>query len=309
MSTYNYHPYSEETEREIYQKWLKKCQEESIMNRQQKEQNIFRKIQSDRDLLYRLGNIPPVETNKLASPEYMPRQLPVSKSVGIFPSSEDKYTHYTIDGFPRRNFKEFYVQPNKMNGYGISRGSTDVTNSSVYDKVNNLSYDEYKEKQKEFLNFNQHTINDNQRYKDYVLNEKKRINEERIKEMQRLKELEYQERLFENEKKKIYKNLLDDQLKVKIPSKLGQEYYNPQIKDSAVRFCNPQLYLTTPENSFMNRNKLVEINPYSLKQSELGNTSLEHNPILNPVFNYKYNKYLFPQTESSLQRVGYEIAK
>ena len=60
MSTYNYHPYSEETEREIYQKWLKKCQEESEMNRQQKEQNIFRKIQSDRDLLYRLGNIPTV---------------------------------------------------------------------------------------------------------------------------------------------------------------------------------------------------------------------------------------------------------
>ena len=25
--------------------------------------------------------------------------------------------------------------------------------------------------------------------------------------------------------------------------------------------------------------------------------------------NYKYNKYLFPQTESSLQRVGYEVAK
>ena len=60
---------------------------------------------------------------------------------------------------------------------------------------------------------------------------------------------------------------------------------------------------------YLGGNKLDEINPYSLKQSELGNTSLEHNPILNPVFNYKYNKYLFPQTESSLQRVGYEIAK
>ena len=44
----------------------------------------------------------------------------------------------------------------------------------------------------------------------------------------------------------------------------------------------------------MNRNKLVEINPYSMKQGELGESSLSHNPILNPVFNYKYNKYLFP---------------
>ena len=45
----------------------------------------------------------------------------------------------------------------------------------------------------------------------------------------------------------------------------------------------------------MNRNKLVEINPYSMKQGELGECNLPHNPILNPVFNYKYNKYLFPR--------------
>ena len=35
------------------------------------------------------------------------------------------------------------------------------------------------------------------------------------------------------------------------------------------KFNNPSLYLTTPENSFMNRNKLVEINPYSMKKMEL----------------------------------------
>lgn len=309
MSSYKYQPYSVETEREIYQKWLKKCEEESMLNRQKNEQNIFRKIQSDRDLLNRLGNIPPVESDKISSPEYMPRQIPVSHSASTIPLYENKYTHYTLDGFPRKNFKEFYVPPQQMNGYGISRGSTDVTNSEIYDKINNLTYDEYKEKQKEFLNFNQHTINDNMRYKDYLFNEKRRINEERLKEIQRLRELEYQERLFQNEKKKVYKELLDDQLKVKIPSKLGQEYYNPNLKDRAIRFINPQLYLTTPENSFMNRNRLVEINPYSLKKTELGTTTLEHNPILNPVFNYKYNKYLFPQTESSLQRVGYEVAK
>lgn len=73
-----------------------------------KRTKYLQKKKSDRDLLYRLGNIPPVETDKLASPEYMPKKLPVSKSVGIFPTSEDKYTHYTIDGFPRRNFKRFY---------------------------------------------------------------------------------------------------------------------------------------------------------------------------------------------------------
>lgn len=61
----------------------------------------------------------------------------------------------------------------------------------------------------------------------------------------------------------------------------------------------------------MNRNKLVEINPYSMKKMELGDSNLPHNTILNPVFNYKYNKYLFPK-EDRLNRfhdVGQNVVK
>ena len=32
-----------------------------------------------------------------------------------------------------------------------------------------------------------------------------------------------------------------------------------------------------------------------MKNIELVNSNLPHNTILNPVFNYKYNKYLFPK--------------
>jgi hypothetical protein len=49
----------------------------------------------------------------------------------------------------------------------------------------------------------------------------------------------------------------------------------------------------------MNRNKLVEVNPYSLKTTNLGNSELQRNTILNPIFNYKYNHYLFPTNETN----------
>ena len=124
------------------------------------------------------------------------------------------------------------------------------------------------------------------------------MGEERMKENERIRALQEEERLYEEEKKRVYKNLLDNQVKVKIPSKIGSLFYSTNFKDNVIKFNNPSLYLTTPEYSFMNRNKLVEINPYSLKKSESGGSDLEHNPILNPVFNYKYNKYLFPRENS-----------
>ena len=137
------------------------------------------------------------------------------------------------------------------------------------------------------------------------------MGEERMKENERIRQLEYEEKLYEDEKKRVYKNLLDNQVKVKIPSKIGSLFYSNDFKDNVVKFNNPSLYLTTPENSFMNRNKLVEINPYSMKKGELGNSALEHNPILNPVFNYKYNKYLFPRANSSLsfKSIGQNVLK
>ena len=180
-------------------------------------------------------------------------------------NENEEYDLYNIEGFPRKNFLKLYE-----NGYGISRGASDITNLERYDKINNDTYDEYRAKQQEILNYNIGKANDNIRYKDYILGEKKRMGEERMKENERIKALQEEERLYEEEKKRVYKNLLDNQVKVKIPSKIGSLYYSHDFTDTAVKFKEPALYLTTPQNNFMNRNKLVEINPYSLKKSELG---------------------------------------
>ena len=294
---------SPEYEREIYEKWLKKCQEDANYSRQASEQNNFERIKFGREVLNRVGQIPDPEKTKLYTP-YMAynteknnyHNLSNNKSKSLNKNmkleTENEYELYTIDGFPRKNFLKFYE-----NGYGISRGGTDITNLEKFDKLNNETYDEYRAKQQEILSYNINKANDNIRYKDYILTEKKKMGEERVKENERIKALEMEERMYEEEKKKVYKNLLDNQVKVKIPSKIGSLYYSHDFTDTAVKFKEPALYLTTPQNNFMNRNKLVEINPYSMKKMELGNSELPHNTILNPVFNYKYNKYLFPKED------------
>ena len=306
---------SPEHEREIYEKWLKKCQEDASYSRQASEQNNFDRIKFEREVLNRVGNAPDPEKVKLYTP-YMQYSTEGNnknlennannfrKNIKIEP--ENEYELYTIDGFPRKNFLKFYE-----NGYGISRGGTDITNLDKYNKMNNETYDEYRAKQQEILNFNLSRANDNIRYKDYILTEKKKMGEERIKENERIKKLEMEERMYEDEKKRVYKNLLDNQVKVKIPSKIGSLYYSHDFTDTAIKFKEPALYLTTPQNNFMNRNKLVEINPYSMKKMELGNSNLPHNTILNPVFNYKYNKYLFPKQDryNRFQDAGQKVFK
>ena len=307
---------SPEHEREIYEKWLKKCQEDASYSRQASEQNNFDRIKFEREVLNRVGNVPDPEKAKLYTPymqystdgnnnrNYENNSKNFKKNMKI--ETENEYELYTIDGFPRKNFLKFYD-----NGYGISRGGTDITNLDKYNKMNNETYDEYRAKQQEILNFNLSKANDNIRYKDYILTEKKKMGEERIKENERIKKLEMEERMYEDEKKRVYKNLLDNQVKVKIPSKIGSLYYSHDFTDTAVKFKEPALYLTTPQNNFMNRNKLVEINPYSMKKMELGNSNLPHNTILNPVFNYKYNKYLFPKQDryNRFQDAGQNVVK
>ena len=308
---------SPESEREIYEKWLQKCQEDATYNRKASEQNNFDRIKFSREILNRVGNVPDPELTKLYTPYMQPggngkNNINISeyeKKVNQRRKHENEYDLYTIDGYPRHNYYQFYDK--NINGYGIKRGGTDITNLAKFERLNNGTYDEYRAKQQEILNFNVHKAEDNLRYKDYILGEKRKMGEERMKENERIRQLEFEEKLYEDEKKRVYKNLLDNQVKVKIPSKIGSLFYSNDFKDNVVKFNNPSLYLTTPENSFMNRNKLVEINPYSMKKGELGNSDLEHNPILNPVFNYKYNRYLFPRTKSSfnLQSIGQNILK
>lgn len=297
-------------EREIYEKWLKKCKEDAILKRDLSEQNNFNRIKFERAILNQAAQYPNLNKVKSFTP-YLHPSLHRSKSMPEVTNrnnNENEYELYTLDGYPRHNFERFYQRSNGASG--TFRGSTDVTNVEKYEKIANGSYDAYRAKNKEYLEYNKFIADDNLRYKDYLFGEKKKMNEERLRESERIKQLEFEEKEYENEKKRVYKKLLDNQVKVKVPSKIGGLFYNTQFKDSTIKFSNPQLYMYTPENTFINRNKLVEVNPYSLKNPNIGYSTLEHNPILNPVFDYRYNKYLFPRNNSTFFRqTGYNLIK
>ena len=59
-------------------------------------------------------------------------------------------------------------------------------------------------------------------------------------------------------------------------------------------FQNEYLYVNAPDYNLINKSKFVEVNPYNPKKYDLGETILQNNTILNPAFNYRYNRYIVP---------------
>ena len=176
---------------------------------------------------------------------------------------------------------------------------TDEVNKNQYaqnqsmNTIQNYSYNKYKNLYKEYDDYNRSLIAKNLRKKEILNKQRALLEEKRIKENERLSQLKQEEKYIENEKKKLYKNFLDMQVNEQIPIKLSKENYD--LNNSSTSFHDSNLYDTIPQYSTFNKNRLVEVNPYCVKNYDLGKSNLENNPILNPMFNYGYNKYLFNQ--------------
>lgn len=160
--------------------------------------------------------------------------------------------------------------------------------------IENISYNKYKNLYKEYDDYNRLLVEKHLRNKEMMNKQRALQEEKRIKENERLSQLKQEEKYYENEKKKLYRNFLDMQVNEQIPIKLSKEnFYQNHLDNSNNSFHNSNLYETIPQYS--NKNKFVEVNPYCVKNYDLGKSNLDNNPILNPMFNYGYNKYLFGQ--------------
>ena len=128
------------------------------------------------------------------------------------------------------------------------------------------------------------------------MNKQRTIEElKRIEEREKIYNYEKQEKSYEDEKKKEYKEYLDRQIKEQIPIKMWKENYNERnFANTNNLFKDKSLYTSAPYFSSIKKNDLIEVNPYNAKRYDLGNSNLRYNTILNPMFNYNYNKYLFP---------------
>ncbi len=160
--------------------------------------------------------------------------------------------------------------------------------------IENISYNNYKNLYKEYDDYNRLLVEKHLRNKEMMNKQRALQEEKRIKENKRLSQLKQEEKYYENEKKKLYRNFLDMQVNEQIPIKLSKEnFYQNHLDNSNNSFHNSNLYETIPQYS--NKNRFVEVNPYCVKNYDLGKSNLDNNPILNPMFNYGYNKYLFGQ--------------
>ena len=223
-------------------------------------------------------------------------------------SKNDKYYNYLSKRYtlntkePNQTIPNNKDLPKGYNTINVDEGFKNQTfNNSSNSNWNNLnnnyynsSYNKYKNLYKEYNDYNKILAAKNLRQKELMSKQRSLQEEKRIEESQRLSQLKRQEKILENEKKKMYKNYLDRQVLQQIPIKLSKENYDEKnVINSQTSFKNMQLYDSVPHYSTINKSKFVEVNPYCSKNYDLGKSNLENNPILNPMFNYNYNKYLF----------------
>jgi hypothetical protein len=221
----------------------------------------------------------------------------------------DKYYNYLSKRYTLNNKETNSTvaenrEMNFQNKLGRNRLNSADDNNINYTQANNnnknineylRNYGAYKDVFRQYDNYNKLLAEQNLRHKDYM-NKQRTIEElKRIEEREKIYNYEKQEKTYENEKKKEYKEYLDRQIKEQFPIKLWKENYNEKnfINDNNL-FRNKNLYTSAPNFSVIKKSNFVEVNPYNAKRYDLGNSNLRYNTILNPMFNYNYNKYLFP---------------
>ena len=221
----------------------------------------------------------------------------------------DKYYNYLSKRYTLNNKETNSTvaenrEMNFQNKLGRNRLNSADDNNANYTNANNnnknineylRNYGAYKDVFRQYDNYNKLLAEQNLRHKDYM-NKQRTIEElKRIEEREKIYNYEKQEKTYENEKKKEYKECLDRQIKEQFPIKLWKENYNERnfINDNNL-FKNRNLYTSAPNFSLIKKSNFVEVNPYNAKRYDLGNSNLRYNTILNPMFNYNYNKYLFP---------------
>ena len=189
-----------------------------------------------------------------------------------------------------------------INNEAIKDNTNEVNKNRTFNEHNiineyNNSFNKYKNLYRQYDEYNRALVQQNIRKKEFMNKQREIQEEKRIEESEKLSQLKQQEKYLENEKKKLYKNFLDMQVNEQIPIKLSKENFeqNNIINSQNNNFHNSKLYDSVPQYSAINKSRFVEVNPYCLKNYDLGKSNLESNPILNPMFNYNYNKYLFGQ--------------
>jgi hypothetical protein len=154
---------------------------------------------------------------------------------------------------------------------------------------------------KSVLDYNMEQINFKRRVKDMEEQNKKQLLEERLKEGQRLKRENMEKNIIKNNNINNYRQILDNQCSYG-GNNLNHSQFNPNINNpNSQNINNSNLASDLP-----NRNYYCEQDNFKFyvtpKTYSLGGTSLDHNPILNPVNSYKFARYYLQKNQNSLSQ-------
>ena len=202
---------------------------------------------------------------------------------------QPKYTNNSIYvGVPDKKGQSLLYE-------GGRREGTDVTNNAYFDHYYNITYPSYKEINKQYEDYNKSLVAQNQAFKNEMALRRKEQEEIRRLERERLSKMQQLQKMYDDDLKRQYRQYLDQQVVQQLPRKLMDEGYTKEaLAEGTPMFQNEYLYVNAPDYNLINKSKFVEVNPYNPKKYDLGETILQNNTILNPAFNYRYNRYIVP---------------
>ena len=205
--------------------------------------------------------------------------------------------------FSNNSFYQGVQNKNPQILYTSQRGKregTDITNDNYFDHYYNNTYGSYKEINKQYEDYNKSLVAQNERFKEEMILRRREQEEIRRLERERLARMQQLQKMYDDDLKRQYKQYLDQQVVQQLPRKLMDEGYTKEAltentnTENTNLFQNEYLYVNAPEYNLINKSKFVEVNPYNPKKYDLGETILQNNTILNPAFNYRFNKYIVP---------------
>ena len=200
--------------------------------------------------------------------------------------------------FSNNSFYQGVQNKNPQILYTSQRGKregTDITNDNYFDHYYNNTYGSYKEINKQYEDYNKSLVAQNERFKEEMILRRKEQEEIRRLERERLARMQQLQKMYDDDLKRQYRQYLDQQVVQQLPRKLMDEGYTKEaLTENTNLFQNEYLYVNAPEYNLINKSKFVEVNPYNPKKYDLGETILQNNTILNPAFNYRFNKYIVP---------------
>ena len=274
-------------------KTQKEFEEKLIPQNLSLQMNSEQRLRNYHDRIYKLSER--ADRNKRLFMDYNQR------------ARNDKYYNYLSKRYTLNNKETNSTMAenreiNFQNKFGRNRLHSADNNNTNYNNNGNKNindylrnYGAYKDVFRQYDNYNKILAEQNLRHKDYM-NKQRTVEElKRIEEREKIYNYEKQEKSYENEKKREYKEYLDRQIKEQFPIKLWKENYNEKnFVNNNNFFKDKNLYTSAPNFSLVKKSNFVEVNPYNAKRYDLGKSNLRYNTILNPMFNYNYNKYLFP---------------